>query len=428
MNVSPFDPSLEFALQQDQRDPLRHFRDEFHIPRRPDGEPQVYLVGNSLGLQPKRTATFVQTELDKWRDLAAEAHFAGSHPWMPYHEFLSAPMAEIVGGLPHEVVVMNSLTVNLHLMLATFYQPTRTRHKILIEKGAFPSDHFAVESHLRMRGFDPAESMLLVAADKGDECVSLPQVREIIERHSDSLAVIMLPGVQYYTGQFWDIPSIVKLARQHNIAVGFDLAHAVGNVPLALHDWNVDFAVWCNYKYMNSGPGALGGCFIHERHAEDTHLPRLAGWWGQNKSTRFEMKNDFHPIPTVEGWQLSNPTIFSMAAIRASLEVFAEAGGLPPLREKSLRLTGYLASMLRHEVSDAIRPITPEDPDRRGCQLSLVVSGMSVGKQLTARLVDAGVMTDWREPNVIRVAPAPLYNSFEDVFNFVQVLKRVVSS
>lgn len=428
MTMIHVDASEEFARQLDQQDALQTFRQEFHLPRCPDGNPQVYLIGNSLGLQPKRTADFVREELDKWAELAAEAHFAGKNPWMPYHELLSSPMAQLVGALPHEVVVMNSLTVNLHLMLATFYQPTPTRHEILIESGAFPSDHFAVESHIRFRGYDPGESMRLVEPEPGQACIATEQLCDLIEEHAKTLAVVLLPGIQYYTGQLWDLSVLASLARQHGIAVGFDLAHAVGNVPLSLHDWQVDFAVWCTYKYLNSGPGSLGACFVHERHARNTQLPRLAGWWGQDKRTRFEMKNEFSPIPTVEGWQLSNPAILSMAAIRASLDLFSQAGGMRPLREKSVKLTGYLDSLLRREVGDRVSFITPAAAEQRGCQLSLVVDQRSGGRELTRQLANSGVIADWREPDVIRVAPVPLYNSYHDVYRFVQVLKGLLMS
>ncbi len=321
---------------------------------------------------------------------------------------------------------MNSLTTNLHLMLVTFYRPTAERNKILIEQRAFPSDHYAVESHLRFRGQDPDTSMLLAKPTAGGELLETEHICRLIERHAESLALILLPGVQYYTGQWLDVPVITEVAQRHDIRVGFDLAHAAGNVPLRLHDWRVDFAVWCTYKYLNSGPGSLGGCFIHERHANNTSLDRLAGWWGHDKQSRFAMHGAFHAIPTAEGWQLSNPAILSMAAIRASLDVFAEAGGMTPLRDKSLELTAYLEWLLATELGDRVDIITPTDPQQRGCQLSLTIAADQPGRQVLEELEQNGAVTDWREPNVIRVAPVPLYNSFSDVFRFVQILKEIV--
>jgi kynureninase len=424
--MNHFDNSRDFALACDADDPLRSMRDEFHIPLAAEGTPKVYLVGNSLGLQPRRTGAYLQAELDKWRLLAVEAHFAGDRPWMPYHEFLAAPMARIVGALPDEVVIMNSLTVNLHLMMATFYRPHGQRTKVLLEKGAFPSDHFAIESHLAHRGVDPAEAMLLVGETEG-ELLQTEAICSTIDRYANELALVLLPGVQYYTGQFLDLPQITSAAHRHEIPVGFDLAHAAGNVPLSLHDWNVDFAVWCTYKYLNSGPGSLGGCYIHQRHAADPLAPRLAGWWGQDKATRFEMKNEFHAIPTAEGWQLSNPAILSMAAVRASLDVFKQAGGMQPLREKSEKLTGYLDWLLRQELGRRVSIATPNQVERRGCQLSLQLTGQVDGKRISGELADHGCLTDWRQPHTIRVAPVPLYNSYEDVFRFVNILKNCVA-
>jgi kynureninase len=431
--MSEFDPSLNYAQQLDREDDLRHFRDQFWIPKitnSPAGEAEVYFVGNSLGLQPKNCAQFVQEELDKWQQLGVRGHFESERPWLPFHEFLAPTMAKIVGGKETEVVVMNTLTVNLHLMMASFYRPTQTKNKILIEAHAFPSDHYAVESQIRHHGFEPADSMMLAQPETGTEIFDEDQICELIAEHHKTLALVMLPGVQYYTGQFLDMKKITRVCHEHDVLCGFDLAHAAGNVPMQLHDWGVDFAVWCTYKYLNSGPGSVAGCFVHERHATNTSLPRLAGWWGHDKASRFEMKNEFKAIPTAEGWQLSNPPILSLAAIRASLEIFESAGGIAPLREKSLRLTGYFEQLLAAELGDQIKLVTPADPDRRGCQLSLEVcldkNSQASGKSIHNELEESGSVTDWREPNVIRAAPVPLYNSFEDVYRFVSNLKRIL--
>lgn len=420
------DTSLEHAQSLDHADSLAPFRDRFWIPKFGDQQ-QIYLVGNSLGLQPKNVLDVVTEELDKWKELGVRGHFQTDRPWMPYHEFLTPMMARMVGALETEVVVMNTLTVNLHLMMATFYRPTKNRNRILIESHAFPSDYQAVESQIRLHGFDPKESIVTVQHGAESDLLSNDAICDAIESHRDSLALVLLPGIQYYTGQFLDMPRITDQAHRFNISVGFDLAHAVGNVPLQLHDWDVDFAVWCNYKYMNSGPGAVGGCFVHERHANDQSLPRMAGWWGHDKSTRFKMENRFEPIPTAEGWQLSNPPILSLAAILASLQVFEDAGGIEPLREKSLKLTGYFESLLEAQLGSRVNVITPKIENQRGCQLSIEIAiGGRSGKEIHDRLESAGIDTDWREPNVIRAAPVPLYNSFEDVHHFVTSLKRIM--
>ncbi len=421
-----YEATQEFARDADAKDSLRSMRDAFHIPTMPDGRSQVYLVGNSLGLQPKRTRDYLLRELSQWEKYAVEGHFEGEFPWMPYHEFLTPSMAEVVGAMPEEVVVMNSLTTNLHLMLATFFRPEGKRRRILLERGAFPSDHFAIESHLRHRAVDPREGMLLVGAGDG-EILSTQAITDTIRQHHDELALVLLPGVQYYTGQFLDLKAITDAAHELGIIVGFDLAHAAGNVPLELHAWDVDFAVWCTYKYLNSGPGSLGGCYIHQRHATKPDLPRLAGWWGQEKSTRFEMRNEFHAIPTAEGWQLSNPAILSMAAVRASLDLFVEVGGMEPLRKKSLELTGYFEFLIRHAMADHVRIVTPKEASRRGCQLSLELFDRTHGRTIVDRLAEAGCVADWREPNVLRCAPVPMYNTFEDVYRFVAALSECLN-
>jgi kynureninase len=421
-----FQPGRDFALALDRRDPLARFRDEFDIPRRANGEEEIYFVGNSLGLLPKRTSKYVEEELAKWKRLAVKAHFEGENPWMPYHEPLAPPMARLVGASPSEVVAMNSLTVNLHLMMVSFYRPTRERHRILLEEHAFPSDDYALESQAGFHGFDPAEALLRLSPGKGKHTIDLSEVALVLEREGESIAVVLLPGVQYYTGQAFEIEAITRLAQEKGCVVGFDLAHAVGNLVLRLHEWNVDFAVWCTYKYLNSGPGSVGGCFVHERHGLRRDLPRLAGWWGHDKESRFRMEPGFLPIPGAEGWQLSNPPILSLAAIRASLDVFLEAGGMEPLREKSLRLTGYLEWLLARELGDSVEILTPRDPNRRGCQLSLLVKSKVPGRTVLERLEGSGVACDWREPDVIRVAPVPLYNRFEEVHRFVEILRNAL--
>jgi len=416
----PFESGRDFAAALDRGDPLRRFRDEFHVPTRANGEDEIYFAGNSLGLLPKRTAQYVDAELEKWKRLAVKAHFSEPNPWMPYHELLAEPMARLVGASPGEVVTMNSLTVNLHLMMTSFYRPTRERHRILLEDHAFPSDDYALESQAALHGFEPSEALVRLhdAAD----------IARVLERDGASIALVLLPGVQYYTGQAFDIATITRLGHAQGCAVGFDLAHAAGNLVLRLHDWNVDFAVWCTYKYLNSGPGSVGGCFVHERHGYGSAqgLPRLAGWWGHDKTSRFRMEPGFRAIPGAEGWQLSNPPILSLAAIRASLDVFMEAGGMEPLREKSLRLTGYLEWLLQTEIGGAVEILTPAEPIQRGCQLSLRVKSSGSGRTVFEKLEASGVTCDWREPDVIRVAPVPLYNRYEEVHRFVEILGKAL--
>jgi kynureninase len=418
---------LDHARALDRQDPLRRFRDEFHFPKTPHGQDEIYLCGNSLGLQPKRTAAYVNEFLGDWAAKGVRGHFEGQHPWLPYHEFLTEGLASVTGALPHEVVAMNSLTVNLHLMMVTFYRPTAQRHRILIEEHAFPSDIYAVQSQVRYHGYDPSEALVKIAPRTGEELIRKDDLYAVIEREGENLALIMLPGVQYYTGQVLPMREIARRGRAVGAVVGFDLAHAIGNIELGLYHWDVDFAVWCSYKYLNSGAGSVAGCFVHERHVRNTDMPRFAGWWGHDKATRFQMGPEFRAIPTAEGWQLSNPPILSLAAVRASLDVFEEAGGMAPLRAKSVNLTGFLEELLKTECGDHIQIITPGDPSQRGCQLSLSIrsdrlSGQEVFRQLEA----GGVACDWREPNVIRVAPVPLYNSFEDVYRFVQLLKGLL--
>ena len=426
MEDERFRTGRDFARSLDQRDRLARFRGAFHVPQRENGEEEIYFAGNSLGLVPKRARRYVDEELEKWERLAVKAHFAGENPWMPYHELLASPMARLVGASETEVVAMNSLTVNLHLMMASFYRPTRERHRILIEDHAFPSDDYAVESQAAFHGYDPAEALVRLRPAKGRLTIDTAEIAQVLERDGESIALVLLPGVQYYTGQAFEIEAVTRLAHAKGCVAGWDLAHAAGNLVLRLHDWNVDFAVWCTYKYLNSGPGSVGGCFVHERHGARADLPRFAGWWGHDKESRFRMESGFRPIPGAEGWQLSNPPILSLAAIRASLDVFREAGGMEPLREKSVHLTGYLEWLLHREIGDAVEVITPSDRERRGCQLSFRVKTQVPGRTVLERLETAGVTCDWREPDVIRVAPVPLYNRYEEVQRFVEILRKAL--
>lgn len=423
--VSSYQNTLAFAQKMDAEDPLRKYRKQFHFPVQKNGQPYIYLCGNSLGLQPKSVRSALEQELSDWENYGVEGHFHAKNPWMPYHEFLTKAMAGVVGAKPNEVVVMNTLTVNLHLMMVSFYRPSQKRYKILIEYDAFPSDKYAVESQIKFHGFDPKEALLELKAREREACIRMEDIEAVIEEQGEEIALIMLGNTNYYTGQFFDMKRITKLGHAKGCVVGFDCAHGAGNVELNLHDTGTDFAVWCNYKYLNSGPGSLGGCFVHERHADRKDLPRFAGWWGHNKETRFGMRDGFDPIPGVEGWQLSNPPILSMAAIWASLKIFDEAG-IANLRKKSVKLTGYLEFLLDDIKDGRIAIITPRDPDRRGAQLSIQVK--SADKSLFKAISNAGVIADWREPDVIRVAPVPLYNSFEDVYQFIQTLSSLLSS
>ena len=409
----------------DRADPLAAYRQRFHIPQH-GGKDEIYLCGNSLGLQPRDTQRHVQEELEDWQRLAVKGHFDGRRPWMPYHEQFTEPTARVVGAKPVEVVNMNSLTVNLHLMMTSFYRPTQGRHKLLIERGAFPSDRYAVESQVRLHGFDPDESLIELSSRGGDPYIPAEDIEALLSAEGREIALVMLPGVQYYSGQAFDLKRISAAAHAAGCKVGFDLAHAVGNLPLQLHDSGMDFAVWCNYKYMNSGPGAVAGCFVHERHAKAFDLPRLAGWWGHDKSTRFRMGPDFVPMTGAEGWQLSNPPVLGLAPLLASLELF-DAAGMPALREKSLQLTGYLEFLLKERLAEHIDVLTTGDPAQRGCQLSLRLhKGRDAARQVFEGLEAAGVTADWREPDVIRVAPVPLYNTYMDVFRFVETLEGLV--
>ncbi len=418
--------SLDAARKLDQSDPLQGLRNQFHIPVTA-GKTDVYFVGNSLGLMPRITRDYLNRELDQWKDLGVRGHFEGEYPWVSYHEQLGHSMAKLVGAAAEEVVVMNTLTVNLHLMMATFYRPTKTKYKILLEDHAFPSDQNAVESQARWHGLDPDQTLIRVAPEPGQQLITTDQVCTTIEEHAGSLALVLLPGVQYYTGQVFDMKTITETAHRYDIRVGFDLAHATGNIELDLHDWDVDFAAWCSYKYLNSGPGSISGCYIHRRHATNTRLDRLAGWWGHDPDSRFLMDGKFVPIPSADGWQLSNPPILSLAAIRASMDVFANAGWMKPLRRKSVAMGQFFRESLSSCLGDRVSVITPQS--QSGCQLSLEINFAGVdGKQIYQQLESAGIRTDWREPNVIRAAPVPLYNTFEEIWNFVTTLQACLSS
>jgi kynureninase len=409
------------ALALDAADPLRTLRDEFLIPRHHDAE-MAYFVGNSLGLQPRGVRECIDEVLGKWATQAVEGHFTAPAQWMTYHELVRGSLARLVGAKPVEVVAMNTLTVNLHLMMVSFYRPTAERPAILIEAGAFPSDRHAVESQLRFHGFDPVTDLVEAGPDEPGGTLSMAAIERAIETHGPRLALVLWPGVQYRTGQAFDLAAIARLARAQGATVGFDLAHAVGNVELALHDSGADFAVWCHYKYLNSGPGAVAGCFVHERHAQ-ADVPRFAGWWGHDPRSRFAMGPQFVPAPGADGWQLSNPPILALAPLRASLALFDRAG-MPALRAKSLALTGDLETMIRDRLADTLQVLTPADPARRGCQLSLRVhGGRDAGRSLFDHLAEHGVLGDWREPDVIRISPAPLYNTHADVLRFVRTVE-----
>ena len=407
------------AIALDAADPLRPLRHDFLIPKHKHNE-QIYFCGNSLGLQPRAARAQVLQVLDKWGHEAVEGHFTGQAQWMTYHELVREPLARIVGALPSEVVAMNSLTANLHLMMVSFYRPTRERPAILMEAGAFPSDRHAMESQVRFHGFNPATELIELEPDEAGGTFSMQAIERAIEQHGPRLALVLWPGIQYRTGQAFDLKEIARLAHAQGAMAGFDLAHAAGNVPLHLHDSNADFAVWCHYKYLNAGPGAVAGCFVHERHAH-TDRPRFAGWWGHEKETRFQMGPEFVPTPGADGWQLSNPPILGLAPLLASLELFDKAGGMEALRAKSEKLTGLLEALIRARVADTLEIITPVEPERRGCQLSLRVSGgRERGRELFEYLASVGTLGDWREPDVIRISPAPLYNKFMDVYRFVE--------
>ena len=417
-----YQATFDWACAQDAIDSLRAFRDEFLIPPH-EGRDSVYFCGNSLGLQPRAVREAVNAELDYWGELGVEGHFKGRLPWMDYHEFVRDDLAAVVGAKPSEVVAMNTLGVNLHLMMVSFYRPTLERPAILIESGAFPTDRYAVESQIRFHGFDPATSLIELEADEPNGLISTAAIERALAEHGSRIALVMLPGVQYRNGQTFDLKAITALGHQHGCVVGFDLAHAIGNLPLQLHDSGADFAIWCSYKYLNGGPGAVGGAFVHERHATAV-LPRFAGWWGHDKTIRFQMGPEFVPTDGADGWQLSNPPILALAPLRVSLQIFRRAG-MQALREKSLKLTGYLEWLVQSQLADVLEIVTPADPERRGAQLSIrVLGGLECGRALFEYLMKHGIIGDWREPDVIRISPAPLYNRFADCLAFAEAVRK----
>lgn len=405
----------------DARDPLAGFRDQFLIPGHGEGE-QAYFCGNSLGLQPRGVRAALLQELDDWAALGVEAHFHGKHPWMPYHNEVREGLAHIAGALPSEVVAMNSLTTNLHLLMVSFYRPTAERPAILMEAGAFPSDQYAMASQVRFHGFDPATDLIEVQPDEPNGTISMAAIERALDEHGHRVAMLMWPGVQYRTGQAFDLKEITRLGHAKGCIVGFDLAHAAGNLPLALHDSGADFAAWCSYKYLNAGPGAVSGAFVHERHAR-SERPRFAGWWGHDQDSRFKMGPEFKPTPGADGWQLSNPPILALAPLRVSLDLFAQAG-LPALRAKSEKLTAYLEGQVLARLPNVLEIVTPTEAARRGCQLSLRVrGGRDQGRALFEYLMAQGIVGDWREPDVIRISPVPLYNRFSDISRFIAAVE-----
>ena len=424
VNASMFESRREFALYLDSIDPFAEYRERFHIPRTPEGEEMTYLVGNSLGLQPVAVKDILIQELEDWAAQGVRGHVDATRPWLPYHEHVREELARLVGGKPNEVVAMNTLTVNLHLLLVSFFRPRGERKAILIEAGAFPSDLYAVQTHLHSRGLDPDTDLILAAPREGETLLRTEDLVELIRQEGHRIATIMLGGVNYRTGQLLDMPAIVKAGHEAGATVGFDLAHAAGNVPLQLHEWNVDFAAWCSYKYLNCGPGAVAGAFVHERHAEDAELPRYGGWWGNNPGTRFNMhaEETFQPVPTADSWQLSNPPILSLAPMIASLELF-DACGIENLRAKSRVLTGYLHFLLREELPDTCEVITPSNAEERGCQLSIRISDRP--RERFDALEAQGILGDFRAPDVIRIAPTPLYNTFLDCHRTAEAISNL---
>ncbi|MFY0686027.1 MAG: kynureninase [Cyclobacteriaceae bacterium] len=423
MNDITYNRESSFPLDQDEKDGLKGFRAEYHIPVK-NGKETIYFCGNSLGLQPKNASDYLSGEMNRWKTMGVEGHFTDENPWVYYHKNGRAEMARLVGAKPSEVIAMNNLTTNLHLMLASFYQPTSLRRKVIIEAGAFPSDHFAVTSHMQQKGIDVEENLIEVEMDESGY-LSNELICKTIEDVGTELALVLLPGIQYYSGQFLNISAITAASHKVGALVGFDLAHAAGNLPMSLHDDKVDFAVWCSYKYLNSGPGNLSGVFIHETHSQNTNFPRLAGWWGQDEKTRFKMENVFTPMKGADGWMLSNMNILTTAIHIGALKLFDRAG-IENLRAKSVRLTGYLEYLLLNSVAlqDKLKIITPSNLEERGCQLSL--SFHENGRQVFDHLIANNVVLDWREPNVIRVAPTPMYNTFQEVYRFVKLLEEAI--
>jgi len=421
VSTQAYQNNRAFAKKMDQEDELHSYRSMFHIPIQQNGKPNIYLCGNSLGLQPKTTESYIAEVLKDWKTLAVDGHFHSQNPWVPYHDVLNESMAKVVGAIPIEVAVMNTLTVNLHLMMVSFYRPKGNRKKVLIEADAFPSDKYAVESQIRFHGLDPKDCLVELSPREGEICLHDEDILEQIDQVGDELALVLLGNTNYYTGQFFDMKEIANQAHANGALVGFDCAHGAGNVELNLHDSGCDFAVWCTYKYLNGGPGSIGGAFVHERHAHDRSIPRFEGWWGHKGETRFNMRGAFDPIPGMQGWQLSNQPILSMVAIQPSLQLFDEIG-MPMLRKKAISLTGYLEYLVKSLGEDVINIITPSDPLKRGSQLSIQVK--NADKELFEKISEAGGIADWREPDVIRITATAMYNSYEDVFDFYEILKR----
>lgn len=427
-NTLMSEPTLEFARAADEGDALRDLRSAFHIPpsrAHADARASIYLVGNSLGCMPRGVDAALGRELEHWRTLGVDAHVEGDSPWYSYHEPLREPGARLVGALPREVVFMNSLTVNLHLMMVSFFRPTRERFRILIEDSAFPSDRYAVMSQLRFHGLDPRDALVRLRAREGDRVLRDEDVIDYLRTKGGDVALVLLPGVSYISGQVFDMASITRAARDAGCRIGWDLAHAAGNVPLRLHEWGADFACWCSYKYLNAGPGAVAGCFVHERHLDDPSIVRFAGWWGNDPETRFEMREDFVPVASADAWALSNPPIFSMAPLRVSLDLFDRAT-MDALRAKSQAMSGYARALLDDRVGDRARVLTPSNPDRRGCQISIALGARA--REVHGSLSRMGIVTDYRSPDIVRAAPVPLYNTFADVYGFVDGLGRALDS
>lgn len=415
-----FETGIDFAEKADAADPLNHFKEWFYFPQY-KGSNAIYFCGNSLGLQPIQVEKAIRTELDTWREKAVGGYFGGANPWLFYQDYVGSALANLVGASPDEITVMNGLTVNLHLMLLSFYRPTKDRFKIIMEAGAFPSDQYAIETMARHYGLRPEDVIVEVAPRSGEKTLRTEDILNTIDQHRNELVLVLFGGINYYTGQFFDLAAITQKAHEAGALAGFDLAHVTGNIPLQLHGWNVDFAVWCSYKYLNAGPGAVGGVFIHAKHAENIHTPRLGGWWGNEEKERFKMEKGFIPKPNAGGWNLSTAQVFNTVALKASLELFEQAG-ITAIRKKSIALTAYLEFLLKQLTNISFEIITPEEPEQRGAQLSLFFT--SQGKAIHNKMMDSGIIVDYREPGVIRVAPAPLYCSFKDVYRFYEILKN----
>jgi kynureninase len=415
-----FSADPAFAIQEDAADHIASFKSKFHFPKH-GGRDAIYFCGNSLGLQPKTLETAIQIELASWREIAIGGYFGGKNPWLYYHELLCPSLSKLVGAGTHEITVTNTLTVNLHLMLLSFYKPTKTRYKIVMEAGAFPSDQYAVETLVKHFGLDPKDAIIEIAAPAGEKLLQTQQIINTIELHGSSIAMVLMGGMNYYTGQFFALEKIAKATHQIGAICGFDLAHVVGNIPLQLHQWEIDFAVWCSYKYLNAGPGAVGGIYIHEKWAGNAETPRLGGWWGNDEKTRFKMEKGFHAKPNASGWNISTTPVFNMIGLKASLEIFDQAG-IEAIRNKSVRLTAYLEFLLQQLPQLSFEIITPSSIEERGAQLSLYFK--ENGKAIHEKMIENGIIVDYREPGVIRVAPAPLYCSFQDVYQFYCILKE----